>query len=53
MDIVRQAQVDKIRALKQELKRCKKNTPHWRDIIKCLYREQKELLTYDKLRCKR
>ena len=43
-------QIEKIRSIKAELKRCKKGTPHWKDLHRHLQKEKKELMMYDILR---
>lgn len=45
----RQAQVDKIERIQRECESAKKGTPHHRDLVKHLRREQKQLILYDKL----
>ena len=48
----RELQVDKIQAIKADLRKCRKNTPHWRDLNRHLQKEQKQLIMYDILRNK-
>ena len=46
----REAQLEKIRAIKKELNGCQKGTPHWKDLNRHLQKEQKQLIIYDILR---
>ena len=45
----RQEQVEKIERIQRECESAKKGTPHHRDLVKHLRREQKQLILYDKL----
>ena len=46
-DTARQLHVEKINEVKELLKECKPNTPHYRDLKKYYQKLRKELYVYD------